>query len=118
LPLAARQDRRRQEIALAQHLAETRQGWVGPQIGALDVDVRDAAVAGGDDLVARADDVLARAHLDLPRPGKVWQQLGDIDSAAGEGAERVREGGDRLLAHRVEPDSARRDRRRVAVLEP
>ena len=57
---------------------------IGPQIGALDIDMRDAAPLAGEDLVARPHDMLAGAQFDLPRPGEIRQQLGDIDRAAGE----------------------------------
>ena len=70
------------------------------------------------DLVARPDDVLARAKFDLPGPGEIRQQLGDIDRPAGERTERLGQRDDALFAHRVEPDRAGRYRRRMAVLHP
>ena len=91
---------------------------IGPQIAALDIDMRDAPAVPGNDLVARAHDMLAGAQLDLPRPSETRQQFGDIDSAAGEGADRLGQHNDGLLAHRVEPDRAGRDRAGVAVLHP
>ena len=105
---------------LGKGFAEPRSGSsrIGTQIGALDIDVRDAAPLAGENLVARPDDMLAGAQFDLPRPEKIRQQLGDIDRAAGERPERLGQRDDALLAHRVEPDRAGRDRRRMAVLHP
>ena len=68
--------------------------------------MRDAAPLAGENLVARPHDVLAGAQLDLPRPAKIRQQLGDIDRAAGERPDRLGQRDDALLAHRVEADRA------------
>src|SRR5437762_10817103 len=80
--------------------------------------MRDAASLPGDDLIARAHDVLSGAQLDLPRPGETRQQRRNVDRAAGKRTDRLRDRDGGLLAHRVERDRPRRDRGRVAVLDP
>ena len=78
----------------------------------------DAAPLAFDDLVARADHVLAGMNLDLRRPNDVGQQLGDVERARRERADRLVERRDVLAAHHRQPDGARRDRRRVRILQP
>ena len=80
--------------------------------------MRDAAAAPFENLVARAHHVLAGAQLDLFRPRDVGQQFGNRDRARGEGRDPVGDRHDVLLAHRGEADGTRRDRDRMAVLDP
>src|ERR1051326_2538412 len=80
--------------------------------------MRDPAVPARDHLITRPHDVLAGAHLDLAGPGDPGEQLRDIDGAARKRADRLGDRGEFLLAHRVEPDRARWDRRGMAVLYP
>src|SRR6516162_7712224 len=62
--------------------------------------------------------MLAGPQLELPRPGDVRQQLGNFDGAGRERRDRAADGRDSLLTHGGEADGARRDRGRMAVLDP
>jgi hypothetical protein len=73
LPFGSRQDRGGQQISLSEQRGEIGQFRIGKQIGAFDIDMRDAASLAGENFVARPDDMLAGAKLDLTRPGEIRQ---------------------------------------------
>ncbi len=115
---AGRQDRERQQIAAAQQVGQRRDAGVGPQVGALHVDVGDAGAAVLHHLVARADDVAAGAELHLGGPAQVGQQLGHVQRQAGEGRDLAVQG-DRLLGpHPVQGDGARQGSARHGCSAP
>ena len=120
---SARQDRRRQNEALAEQVGELGNARVGLEVDALDVGMGDAPAwrvhgAVGDHFVARAHEVLAGLHLDLLRPARLGQQLGGVDGQRPEGRNLAVQPGYLRLAHEVEADAAGGYRRWVAVLHP
>src|SRR5215472_17980873 len=118
LPQLPRHDRSGKQITLSEHAGNTREIRVGGQIGAFDIDMRNTMASLLNNLITRAHHMLAGTQLDLPRPVDIRQQLRNIDGAGGERRNRPGERHDTILAHRIEADGPRRDRDRVAVLNP
>ncbi len=117
-PGRARQHRGGQQMALAEEIAEFRQARIGDEVGALDIDMRDAAPAARRHLVARAHHILAGADLDLLRPTRLGQEVRHVERVAGEGRDRGGDALDRAIPHEVEADGMGRDGARLAVLHP
>jgi hypothetical protein len=117
-PFSPRQDRRREQITFAEGLAESREVRVGDEIAALDVEVGDAPPALRDDLITGPHEMLSGMELDLPRPEQAGQKRADLDPKRGKGRDLLRDRRHAFFAHRREPQRARRNRRRVAVLNP
>src|SRR6516164_9669309 len=118
LPQLPWHDRSGKQISLSEHARNTRELRVRGQIGAFDIDMRNTTAVPLKDLVTWAHHVLAGTQLNLPRPVDIRQQLRNVDGAGGERRNRPGERHNTILAHRIEADGPRRDRQRVAVLNP
>ena len=116
----ARQDREGQQIAAAQCRRQRRDGGIGPQVGALDIDMRDARALGARSLhsagaphagrrAARSAPASAHRAAAPPRPARRWRTAPTRAVQRAPGAPRP-----------CDPAPARpgRDRHRVAVLHP
>ncbi len=117
-PRLRRQNRRRQEEALPHEAAELGNARIGSEVGALDIDMGDAASRRPRHLVTRPHHVFAGAQLDLLRPARPRQELGDVERIAGERRDRPLEAEEGAVAHEVEADGACRNGARVTVLHP
>ena len=114
----ARQHRKRQQVAAPQFRRQPGNAGIGPQIVALHVHMRDPDPLPARHLIPRPHHVPPRPDLDLRRPAQVGQHVRHIQRDGGEGTNLGVQGHGLLRAHAVQGDGARRDRSRVAVLQP